>query len=83
MSGQRFDDVRTEWRINDIERALHQKADNHEIHSLRGTVDRLEHSMRDLGSMVDGLRSELKASQEENRRLIERLEILESDQHDQ
>ena len=40
-----------------LERQLHDKADRHEIHSLRSTVDCLERAVRELRSEIDGLRN--------------------------
>ena len=40
-----------------LERQLHEKADRHEIHSLRSNVDSLERAMREACSALDGLRS--------------------------
>jgi len=41
-----FADIRTEWRVNDIERALQQKADSGDLSSTNSDVGRLEHSLR-------------------------------------
>lgn len=60
----RFDDCRTEWRISDIERSLRDKVDRHELSSTNGDVARLEDSIRELSSLVDGLRYELQTCKE-------------------
>lgn len=70
-----FADIRTEWRVNDIERDLRNKADSWQITSLRSDVDRLENTMRELGSICDGLRSEIEILREENRQLRELLGV--------
>lgn len=59
----KFDDCRTEWRIESIERALNQKVESHEIYSLRNDVDRLEHQLREACARIDGLCSQLEATQ--------------------
>lgn len=52
--------------LHDHERRLNTlEGSQHEIHSLRGTVDRLEHTIRQLESDIVGLRSELQALREE------------------
>jgi hypothetical protein len=68
-----FADIRTEWRVNDIEKSLHQKAENHKVDSLCGDVDRLERTVREISSICDGLRSELEAVREEVRCLREQV----------
>jgi hypothetical protein len=60
-----FNDVRSEWRINDIERELRNKVDRYERTEADRNVDRLEHSLRELSSVVDGLRYELEACKNE------------------
>ena len=57
-----FADCRTEWRINDIERQLSNKRDKYETTETDRNVDRLEYSLRELSSLVDGLRNELEAT---------------------
>ncbi len=54
-----FADIRTEWRVNDVERALQQKADRHELSSTNSDVDRLEHAFREANSDNVWLRGEL------------------------
>ncbi len=61
----RFDDVQVEWRINAIERDLHQKADKHEIHSISGDVDSLQRILREACADIVWLRNELAAAQSE------------------
>jgi len=45
------------YDLQDLRNQIRQKADTHEIHSLRSSVDSLERSNRSLSSEVDGLRS--------------------------
>lgn len=66
----RFDDCRTEWRINDIERKVDRKADEYEVSQARRDVDSLERTVRELSSMVDGLRHELEACQDQVNQLL-------------
>jgi predicted nucleic acid-binding Zn-ribbon protein len=66
-----FADIRTEWRVNDIERSLHQKVDRHEISSLSRDVDRLERTLREACADIAWLRGELQASQEKVTQLID------------
>ena len=42
-----------------LQSEIRQKANSHEVHSLRSNVDGLERTVRDLRSEIDGLRSEL------------------------
>ncbi len=63
-------DIRLDWRINDIERALREKAESHQLESIRCNVDRLECSLREACSTINELRNRLEAS-------IERIERLE------
>lgn len=60
-----FADVRTEWRVNDIERSLRGKAESHEVSSLRSDVDGLERTIREMRSLCDGLRFELETYKSE------------------
>ena len=54
-----------EWRIQDIERTAKRAEDRlHELDTLRSDVDSLEHTVRELRTEIDGLRDELKTSQE-------------------
>jgi len=57
-----FADIRTEWRVNDIERALQQKADSGDLSSTNSDVGRLEHSLREACSTLAGLCNELQAA---------------------
>jgi polyhydroxyalkanoate synthesis regulator phasin len=67
----RFADIRVEWRVEEIERNLQRKADQHEISTLSGDVGRLECSMREARSDVDGLRSQLQALQDQLAQLLQ------------
>ena len=54
-----------EWRIQDIERTANRAESRlYEIDSLRSNVDSLEHTVRELRAEIDGLCTELQASQE-------------------
>ena len=64
-----FADPRTEWRINDIERGLNEKATHYEVSAMRSDVDRLDCTVRELSALVDGLRNELEASKNHTERL--------------
>ena len=66
-----FADVRTEWRVLDIERQLSSAERKlYEIDSLRSDVVRLERAHGEIRAEVDGLRSQLASSTER----IEQLE---------
>lgn len=68
----RFDDTRTEWRINDVERKAEQAVSRlYELDSLRSSMDSLERTNRELSSICNELRSELQELQEEVRRMNE------------
>lgn len=45
------------WRIEDIERKANDAAPKYELAALRGDVGRLEHTVRELSSCIDGLRA--------------------------
>ena len=53
----RFADIRTEWRVDQIERDLQRKVEYHEVSTLRSNVDSLERANRELSSCIDGLRA--------------------------
>jgi len=60
----RYNHPLEEWRIADVERkadAAHGRL--HEVNSLRSDVDRLEHSLREARSEIDGLRAQLETVQ--------------------
>ena len=66
-----------EWRFRDVE----QKADRahnrlYEIDTLNSNVGSMEHSMREVRALVDGLRNELEAAQGEIQQLKAELETL-------
>jgi predicted RNase H-like nuclease (RuvC/YqgF family) len=67
----RFADIRVEWRVEEIERNLQRKADQHEISTLSGDVGRLECSLRETRAEVDGLRRELQALQDQVMQLLQ------------
>lgn len=54
----------------EIERKLQQKADLHEVHTLRGDVDRLERALRESRSEINGLRSRCERLEEGCQELI-------------
>jgi len=52
-----------EWRIDAIEQKAQRACDSlWKLDSLRSDVDRVEHSVREICTCVDGLRSALEAS---------------------
>jgi len=61
----RFADIRTEWRVEQIESTISRKADSHEVSSLRSDVDRLERSNRELSSALDELRNQIQSCQDQ------------------
>lgn len=64
-----------EWRINDIERdASEAKRRLHELDSLRSGLDSVERAVRETRAEADGLRDELRASQERINQLEARLD---------
>lgn len=52
-----------------LERQLHEKADRHEISSLRSSVDSLERTVRELSAEIDGLRARCERMAESLREL--------------
>lgn len=61
-----------EARINTIERNTdHASSRLHELDALHSSVGRLERAMREVGAVVDGLRTELAAAKDQIDRLIE------------
>ncbi len=60
----RFADIRTEWRVDDIERSLRNKAENYELSSVSSDVDCLERTVRDLRAEVAGLCAEFQRCQD-------------------
>lgn len=60
-----FADIRTEWRVNDIERSLQSKAESYQVSSLSSDVDRLERTIRELSSLCDGFRYELQTCKDQ------------------
>ena len=69
-----------EWRIQDIERTANRAESRlYELASLRSDVDSLEHTVRELRTEIDGLRDELKTSQERHSQdIAELLEALDA-----
>lgn len=66
-----FNDPRIEWRIIDIEKRIRSKAEDYEVSTLRSQLDRMEHTVRELSSLVDGLRNELETTQSKLREVVE------------
>ena len=71
----RFADIRTEWRVEEIERNLSRKADSYEVSTLSGDVGRLERANGELRSEVDGLRNELQTCKDQIERLLQLVEV--------
>ena len=67
----RFADIRVEWRVEEIERSLQRKAENHEVSSLAGDVGRLERANGELCTEVARLRNELQALQDQVTQLLQ------------
>lgn len=61
------DTGRLQSEIRDVERKVSQCAQSHEVHQAQRNVDSLEHTVRELSSVVDGLRYELETLREEIR----------------
>ena len=70
----RFADIRTEWRVEQIERDIRGKADQDEIHTLSSNVDSLERANREISAVVDGLRYELEALKDQVRELTHKIQ---------
>jgi hypothetical protein len=64
------------YDLSNLERQIQQKADRHEIHTLRGEVDRLERSLHAADSTSAGLRDRCERLEEDFRRLNEQLDML-------
>lgn len=73
-----FADIRTEWRVNDIERALQQKAESYQVEQVRSDVGSVERSLREACSCIDGLRNALEATLERVEALERRIEEFEA-----
>lgn len=71
----RFADIRTEWRVEEIERNLSRKADSYEVSTLSSDVGRLERANGELRSEVDGLRNELQTCKDQIERLLQLVEV--------
>lgn len=72
----RFADIRTEWRVEQIERDLQRKIESHEVSTLRSDVDSLERANRELSSCIDGLRATCET-------LLQRIEEIERQAKDE
>jgi len=64
-----FADIRTEWRVSDIEHKLNQKSERYEVDSISSDVHRLEHSLQDSCFDISQLRNEFQTLQEQFRLL--------------
>jgi len=51
--------------VQELARKITMSAKSHELHSLSNNVDRLEYSLRDFSTMVDGFRNELRELRQE------------------
>lgn len=71
----KFADIRTEWRVEEIERNLSRKADSYEVSTLSSDVGRLERANGELRSEVDGLRNELQTCKDQIERLLQLVEV--------
>jgi hypothetical protein len=57
-------DIRDDWKLNEIEHKANEAIGRlHEIDSLVRDVASLEYTVRELGSVVDGLRFQLEAAE--------------------
>jgi len=76
----RINDVQLEWRIAAVEREARdgQLQCDQNLYSMRSDVGSMEHTMRELDSLVNELRYELETVREYNRTITERLELLEN-----
>ena len=72
----RFADIRTEWRVEQIERDLQRKVESHEVSTLRSDVDSLERANREFSSCIDGLRATCET-------LLQRIEEIERQAKDE
>ena len=72
----RFADIRTEWRVEQIERDLQRKVESHKVSTLRSDVDSLERANRELSSCIDGLRATCET-------LLQRIEEIERQDKDE
>lgn len=76
-----FADIRVEWRVNDIESKLYQKAESYRVEQVSSNVDSLERSLREACSCIDGLRYALEATLERVERLENTIQEM-SDRHE-
>ncbi len=52
---------RLESLINEIKQSLHRKVEFHDLHEIARRVDSLEHTVREMGTVVDGFRYRIEA----------------------
>lgn len=72
----RFADIRTEWRVEQIERDLQRKVESNEVSTLRSNVDSLERANRELSFYIDELRATCET-------LLQRIEEIERQAKDE
>lgn len=63
------DTGRLQSEIRDLDRKVGQCAQSHEVHQVQRNVDSLEHQVREVSSLLDGVRSELQSLREKNETL--------------
>jgi len=68
--------------ISNIQSELRNKGEAHEMHTLSSRMDSMEHSLRELSSLFDGIRTELQVICEDFRRHQEETESPEQPQED-
>jgi predicted RNase H-like nuclease (RuvC/YqgF family) len=65
------------WHVRDaIDAATRDCAKVYQVDALRGDVDRLERSLRETSAVVDGLRNELTAAQDQIREHLGMMQTL-------
>jgi len=57
------------YDLSSLKREIEQKAERHEVATLRSNVDRLEHSVREISATINGLRQQLDIIQEDAERV--------------
>lgn len=66
------------YDLQALKNELQQKADKHEIHSLRSTLDRMEHSLREACSDIASLRHRCEVLEESCQELVREYQIANS-----
>ena len=54
------------YEVQAMQPQIHNKADTHEIHAIYSRMDNVEHSMREISAVLDGLCYRLEAIEREN-----------------